>query len=206
MKKIENYKNIVLVVFACYVVLFSFLLIKQSYKLNKKLETTIINSNQYDGLVAFDNYINDKKNLVEKYKKTNNKNISDECLDKISSEVDIIYFKNHGINTYSDLFSYYQNIYDNSVFLKMTESCLFKENEINELWKYNSQRISLIEDEFYDVLSLYQITLDDNELEEIKKELEMWENEFDSGVLSRIRKVDKLYIEKLFEILGDRYE
>lgn len=206
MKKIENYKNIVLIVFICYVVLFSFLLIKQNYKLNKKLETSIINSNQYEGLVAFDNFINAKEKLLEKYKKLNNKNVSNECLEKISIEVANSYYRNRGVNTYNELFDTYSNVYDTSDFINMTEVCSFKDNEVNELWKYNAKKISLIENEFYDVLKLYQITLEDIELAEAEKEHEIWENEFDLNILSQIRESDKLYIEKLFEILGDRYE
>lgn len=206
MKRIEKYKNIIMIVFICYVVLFSFLLIKQSNKINEKLESKIVSANQYQGLVLFDKFINDKKSDLAKYKKINNKQVNAKCLERISSIVENSYVTNHGINTYEDLFSLYSDISETPDFVGLAEECSFNDNELEKIRYYYIKKISLIEDDFNKILDLYQVKIEDQELTNYIKDSNFLDELYDVDILGTLRKIDMDYLEKLFQILGERYE
>ena len=206
MKKIENYKNLIIYGFIFYVILFSFLLIKQNYKLDRKLKTNVTNNAQFEGLVSFDNFVNKKREILKSYEKINNKNISKECLTNISSELENVYFMNHNITTYGDLFSAYQYVYHTEKLDELVKVCGFSQNEASVLWNARFKKVYLTERELINVVGLYQITLSDVEFEEEKKYYDELSDKSDFNVLSEIRENDKLYIEKIFEILGEKYE
>ena len=206
MKKIENYKNLIIYGFIFYVILFSFLLIKQNNKLDRKLQTNITNNAQFEGLVSFDNFINKKREILKSYEKINNKNVSKECLKSISSKLENIYFMNHNINTYGDLFSAYQYVYHTEILDELVKVCEFSQDEASILWDVRAKKVYLTERELIDVVGLYQITLSDMEFETEKKYYDELSDKSDFNILSEIREIHKLYIEKIFGILGEKYE
>lgn len=206
MKKIENYKNIITIMFISYVIIFGVLLIKQCNKVNEKLRMNIATSQQYQGLVSFDKFINDKKRDLEKYKKINNKQVNAKCLERISSIVENSYVTNHGINTYEDLFSLYSDISETPDFFGLAEECSFNDNELEKIRYYYIKKISLIEDDFNKILDLYQVKIEDQELTNYIKDSNFLDELYDIDILGTLRKIDMDYLEELFQILGECYE
>lgn len=206
MEKIEKMKRIILIIFISYVALFSVLIINQSCKASKYLMTNIGSETQNETLDEFDSFIAEKRNKLEEYK-INNKNISDKCLSNISKELEKAYgFSHSSIKTYSDLLTTYIDVYSYYPFYEMAESCNFSELEIEEARKYITNRMFLVEDKFYEFLDFYQIEFTDLSLSEYRKELDLMEQNSSFGILVKLRDNEQLYLKKIFEILGDKYE
>lgn len=208
MEKIEKTKRIILIIFISYVALFSVLIINQSCKASKYLMTNIGSETQNETLDEFDNFIGEKRNKLEEYKiKNKNKNISDKCLNSISKEVEKAYNFNHSpIKTYDDLLTTYVEVYSFSYFYEMVENCNFNDLEVEEVRKYITDRSLLIEDKFFEFLDLYQIEFTDLSLSEYRKELDLMKQNSSFGILVKLRDNEQLYLKKIFEILGDKYE